>query len=177
MKLLIRTLIGLVLALGLVIVVSVFLPSEYRISREIVVAAPPAKVFPHLNNLRRWPAWTAWSERDPEMRFSYSGPEQGVGAAQRWDSDTQGGGSLKITQSDADRYIAYDLNIDGFDSLSLGELELHETGGSTRVVWIDNVDLGSNPVAKYFGLMLDGMIGADFEAGLDNLKRMVESSQ
>ena len=174
MKWLLRVLGSVVVLLAILIAVSIFLPSEYRISREVVVSAPAEKVFARINNLREWPNWTVWSERDPDMKFTYSGPESGVGAAQRWDSETQGGGGLKIVRSDLNRYIAYDLEIDGFDFLSLGEFELHKVDKGTRVVWVDNVELGINPMGKYFGLMLDDMVGADFEAGLANLKSLIE---
>ena len=48
-------------------------------------------------------------------------------------------------------------------------------GNFTRVVWGFNTDLGMNPVNRYFGLMFDKMIGADYERGLAGLKTLVES--
>lgn len=35
--------------------------------------------------------------------------------------------------------------------------------------------MGINPVNRYMSLMMDGMIGPDFELGLENLKTVVEN--
>jgi hypothetical protein len=35
--------------------------------------------------------------------------------------------------------------------------------------------MGSNPLNRWFGLMMDRLVGPDFEAGLANLKRLAES--
>lgn len=35
--------------------------------------------------------------------------------------------------------------------------------------------MGNNPIAKYFGLLMDKLIGADFERGLNNLKTVCET--
>lgn len=36
-------------------------------------------------------------------------------------------------------------------------------------------DLGANPLARYFGLWMDGMVGPDFEEGLGRLKALSEA--
>ena len=33
-------------------------PSEYRITRSATIAAPPAEVFPQVDNLHNWEAWS-----------------------------------------------------------------------------------------------------------------------
>ena len=47
-------------------------------------------------------------------------------------------------------------------------------GSGTRVTWTNEGDMGANPVNRYFGLMMDSMVGPDFEAGLKNLKALAE---
>ena len=37
-------------------------------------------------------------------------------------------------------------------------------------------DLGSNPINRYFGLIMDRMMGPDFEEGLNTLKGKVEAA-
>ena len=41
--------------------------------------------------------------------------------------------------------------------------------------WALDTDMGAGPVGRYFGLMMDSMVGADFAAGLQNLKLLLES--
>ena len=47
-------------------------------------------------------------------------------------------------------------------------------GNATRVTWTNNGDVGGNPVKHYLAVMMDRMVGPDFEAGLANLKALAE---
>jgi hypothetical protein len=38
-------------------------------------------------------------------------------------------------------------------------------------------DMGANPAARYIGLMMDNMVGSDFEKGLASLKKIVRSAR
>ena len=53
-------------------------------------------------------------------------------------------------------------------------MRLRPEGSGTRVTWTNEGDMGTNPVNRYFGLMMDSMVGPDFEAGLKNLKALAE---
>ncbi len=53
-------------------------------------------------------------------------------------------------------------------------MRLTPDGSGTRVTWTNEGDMGANPVNRYFGLMMDRMVGPDFEAGLKNLKALAE---
>ena len=46
-----------------------------------------------------------------------------------------------------------------------------ETDSVTNVKWVMEGDMGNNPIKKYFGLMMDKMMGPDFENGLKNLAK------
>lgn len=43
--------------------------------------------------------------------------------------------------------------------------------------WGFDTDLGMNPIARYFGLVMDSMLGADYEKGLAKLKQVCEAAQ
>jgi hypothetical protein len=34
--------------------------------------------------------------------------------------------------------------------------------------------MGNNPIGRWMGLMLDGLVGADYERGLEQLRQTVE---
>ena len=53
-------------------------------------------------------------------------------------------------------------------------LLLAPAGASTQVTWTLDIDMGASPIAHYFGLMMDRMIGKDYETGLNKLKTLVE---
>jgi effector-binding domain-containing protein len=48
-------------------------------------------------------------------------------------------------------------------------------GNATKTTWRLTMDMGANPIAHYFGLTMDRMIGPDFANGLAKLKRLVEA--
>jgi hypothetical protein len=168
--------------LGAVIVtllaVSLILPARYRVERRVVIDAKAKDIFPLLNTLKKWPAWTAWTkERDPSLTVNFEGPEEGVGAVYRWTGDQLGVGRLKITRSDPARGMWYDLDFEDGKYLSQGGITFETAGEGTEVIWYNGGDLGRNPIQRYFGLFMDRMTGPDFEAGLGNLKRIVEANR
>ncbi|MCA9077555.1 MAG: SRPBCC family protein [Planctomycetaceae bacterium] len=172
---------GLVMAIvGLLVVallISFLLPSTYTVTRSIVIDAPPAEIHPYIETLNQWPEWTTWNtERFPELVYSYEGPEAGVGAIQKWTDPEMGSGRLEITESSEADGIRFTLLFEQSPEPLTGSIVYAATdGGGTRVTWIGNGDVGSNPVARYFGLMMDSMIGVDYEAGLCKLKILVEA--
>ncbi len=170
---------GIVLGLTLILAIGgMFLPSHYRVERSIVIDATIADVYPPLNRLKDWPSWTAWTkEKDPTMTLSYEGPEEGTGAVYKWQAEKMGNGRLEITQSDPTHGVFYSLKFEDFNA-SQGGLELTSLGeNATKVLWFDEGNLGGNPINRYFGLMMDSWVGKDFEEGLGNLKRLVESNK
>jgi effector-binding domain-containing protein len=47
-------------------------------------------------------------------------------------------------------------------------------GSSTRVTWTLDTDMGAGPVGRDFWLVMDRMIGKDYERGLSQLKTLME---
>jgi len=177
MKLLRNLLGGLVVLLLVLVVASYFLPRGYRIERTVVITASAEQVFPHVADLARWQAWGVWYARDPAMVVKVSsepGPGE-VGGWVSWQSETQGNGTATLMRSEPPTSATYGLSFEGFDMVSRGSFHLEPVGNDVRVTWTDAGDLGMNPVYRWFGLMLDGMVGADFEAGLSRLKALIET--
>src|SRR5688572_19552288 len=75
-------------------------PSVFRVARSAKVGAPPGVIFPLVNDLHRWMAWSPWEHKDPDMARSYEGPSAGVGAAYGWSGNKDvGEGRMTITDS------------------------------------------------------------------------------
>src|SRR5262245_38122515 len=93
--------------------VGLFMPSNYRVERSIEIKARPETVFVMVNAAKYWPEWTVLSTaRFPDIKFSYSGPESGVGATYAWAGKSSGNGSLKITSSDPAQGIGYSVEFE-----------------------------------------------------------------
>lgn len=172
LKNMLLALLGLIL---LLVVIGFFLPSGYHVSRGIVIAAPAERIFAQLDAPRQWQHWSEWNRRDPAMQLSYAGPDRGVGAKWSWQSRTEGNGTMTFTHVEPGKQLEYELIFPDIGSHSSGKLTLEEQGGQTKVTWTNDGDMGGNPLMHYFALMMDGLVGPDFDKGLANLKHLSES--
>jgi hypothetical protein len=173
LKKILLILLGIVIAL---LIVSQLLPSSYHVERSIVVQARPDAIFPYLNNVKKWPEWSAWTtNKDPSLVYSYEGPEEGAGAVSKWTSQKMGPGRMTITSSDPNTGVSFDLSFDEGKLTAKSSIRLEPAGDSTKVIWSDDGNLGRNPIWRYFGLFLDKFVGKDFEEGLQKLKQKAEA--
>lgn len=168
-----RILIATAVVLLVMLVIGFMLPSVWQVQRSVVIHAPVASVFPHINSLKKWREWAVWYQENPNLVTEYSGPEAGVGATSRW-TDENGRGAMKIMQSIPNRGIEYQVLFDGGVTSMDGALTLIPEGTNTRVVWQASGVSGANPANRYMALMLRFWIGSDFSASLERLKQKVE---
>jgi uncharacterized protein YndB with AHSA1/START domain len=166
----------LFLLLVLLLLIGLMLPSQTRIERSIVIDAPPDRIFPHVNGMRAFHAWSPWADIDPQTRYEFSGPEQGVGSRMQWASGNQqvGQGSQEITRSEPDQLVVTTMTF-GDEGEGTATFVLEPADQSTRVRWLFDTRFGWDLFGRYVGLMLDSMIGAQYTRGLQDLKTLVES--
>ena len=138
-----RVLLTLLILLA---VIGLVLPDSAHVEREIRIEAPVDVVFPHVNGMRAFHAWSPWTDVDPETRYIFEGPEQGAGSRMRWYSGDEGigEGSQEITSA-------------------------------TILRWQFSTDFGWDIFGRYVGLMLDSMIGVAYDKGLRTLKQRLEA--
>ena len=155
------------------------LPSEYKVERDIVIAAAPEKIHGAVADLSTWPTWTAWTESaDPTCKWTFSAPSSGVGAVMTWKGEKMGDGRLELTGSSPTEGVEYDVAFaEGQDPAQGGVRYETLADGTTKVTWFNTGDLGTNPLARYMGLFMDTMLGPDFEKGLEGLKERVEKKE
>ncbi len=174
---LLRKLAVAILAIAVLIVaIAYLLPRQVHVERSIGIDSPRATVFTLVNSFKRFNEWSPWNSLDPNARYSYQGPAFGVGAKMTWEGDpkTMGSGSQEIIESKPLELVRTRLNF-GAQGDATGQFALSQRGSSTEVTWEFDTDVGMNPVARYFGLLFDRMIGADYQKGLASLKTLAES--
>ena len=170
-----RIIVGLVAVLIGLAVIGLLLPRNIRVERSIVIARPASLVYATVNSFQLFPKWSPWQELDRNMHQTTEGPRDGVGAKLVWSgNDKVGSGSQVITASTPDHSVTSDLDF-GKMGVAKSTILLGPQESSTRVTWRLDVDMGASPIGHYFGLMMDRMIGKDYEAGLSKLKSLVES--
>jgi hypothetical protein len=172
----VKWILGIVAVLAVVFVGGAFfLPQEVTVSRTASINAAPEAVFPHVNSLKATEKWSPWLGIDPEVKTTFSGPDQGVGAKLEWESDHPqvGSGSQEIVLSTANERVETALDFGEMGTAKAAFL-LSGTGETTEITWNLVSDMGTNPVGRWMGLMMDNWVGADYEKGLSNLKALVE---
>jgi len=179
MKILKKLGIGLGALVLLLILVSFFLPSTAHVERSLEMNCAPEAVFPLVNNLKNWDQWSPWHKKDSLMKKTYGNVFEGQGASYSWESEHSqvGKGSLEFSKVNPNQLIKSKMFFMEGGDAALGEFRFEKTATGCKVVWTMDADM-SKPFAigKYFGLMMDGMVGKDFEQGLNELKRIGESA-
>ena len=112
------------------------------------------------------------------MKQTYTGDDGKVGSKVAWESDNKdvGVGSQEITALDPNKRIETHLDF-GAHGTAEAYFDFVETDGTTTVTWGFDCEMGNNPIGRYFGLMMDGMVGSKYEEGLNNLKTLAESGE
>jgi len=153
-------------------------PDEFTVSRSTKISVPPEKVFPHVNDLHQWEAWSPWAKLDPNAKNSFEGPVAGVGAAMAWNGNKKiGAGRMTITGSEANEWIRFKLEfVRPFKATNSAEFTFKPEGNQTILTW--SMTGKSNFFFKVFGLFLncDDMVGKDFEKGLAAMKSVAEAA-
>lgn len=175
LKILAVTLLGLVLIL---VVGGLLLPAQVHVERSQQIAAAPERVFSLIDNFHEFNRWSPWAARDPHTQYRFEGPDRGVGAKMSWQSDSPevGSGSQEIIVSEPPRLLRTRLDF-AQQGLAEAAFKLQPENGGTQVTWGLDSDAGGNLIGRWFGLLLDTLVGADYEQGLANLKRLAEQEQ
>ncbi len=170
--------IALVVAVLLVGIVALaaLKPDSFRVKRAITIKAAPETIFPLIDDLHRWTAWSPYEKKDPAMKRIFSGAASGRGAAYAWDGNNNvGEGRMEITESSPLTRIAIKLDfIRPFEGHNIATFTLTPNEDGTEVIWAMD---GPTPfISKLMQVFfnMDKMIGTDFEAGLADLKNIAE---
>jgi len=167
-------LLGLV---ALLFVAGLFLPQAAHVERSMTTTASPATVYGLVDGFKRFNEWSPWASLDPATKYTYSGPETGVGARMEWTSANPdvGNGSQEVIRVEPGRSVTNRLDF-GMDNPTTSTISLTPDGTGTRVTWRLDTDFSGSLLGRYFGLVLDRMVGPDYEKGLAQLKAVAEST-
>ena len=150
----------------------------YTVLRTITIDAPPEKIYALISDFHEWSQWSPWDELDPDMKKSYSGQANTVGAGYAWSGNRKAGvGSMTMKELDDPGKVVIDLKFEKpFKSQSTTFFDLHDADGQTKVTW--TMEGPKTFMVKVMGLFknMDAMVGPDFEKGLDKLKAAAEAS-
>ncbi|MEM6449957.1 MAG: SRPBCC family protein [Cyanobacteria bacterium P01_D01_bin.105] len=172
-------LLALLLLVAIAVIAGFVLPSQVHVERQMVIDAPPEKIFPHVSDYGAWDAWSPWANIDPNAKMTVEG--EGVGQKMSWASDHPevGTGSQQIVQLDAPRRMKSRMEFENMGVSDIGFV-LEPVEDKTLVTWSLDTDMREGmplikqPVSTYMGFFMDSMVGKSYEKGLATLKSVVE---
>lgn len=162
--------------LGLALLVSFVLPSSWEVSREMHVSVWPREVHAVAGDLETWKAWSPWSTAsDPGAKFELSQTTTEVGSTFSWTGRELGTGKLKVTSTDRDKGIKFELSLRGGKEVVHGSLGYQEiVTGATIVSLRLRGDVGGNPIGRYLAIARGYTMGPSIVEALSRLKRTAE---
>ena len=168
--------IVIVVLIGAVLAYAATRPDELRVQRTLAIKAPPEKIFPYVNDLKAWAAWSPYEKKDPAMARTFGSVTAGKGAVYEWNGNSNvGQGRMEITESTPSSKIAIKLDfIKPFEGHNVATFGFEPKGETTQVSW--TMTGPSAYVTKLMGVFvnMDKMIGDDFAVGLANLQAQAE---
>lgn len=142
------------------------LPREVTVMRSAQVQASPSDVITLLASNEGYQNINPYKSSDPALKITLFGPLSGVGSGFHFDGK-DGKGSQTVSAV-TDSSVRYDIDM-GAMGKPKQIVEVRPSGGGSAVEWRMEADLGRNPIARIFGLFMDGMIGKTLGQGLANL--------
>ncbi|MCG8457496.1 MAG: SRPBCC family protein, partial [Holophagales bacterium] len=170
-----KILIALLVLIVALVGIGFLLPAEVSLERQTTIDANPATLYALTTGYTRFNEWSPWAEKDPNAVYEITGPHHGVGAKMAWKSEDPnvGVGSQEVVAAVPYERVETKLTFEGQpDALAFFDLE--PAGEGTQVTWGFEGNMGNNPIGRWFGLFLDGLLGPDYERGLANLKQLAE---
>lgn len=176
MKILLVILLVLLAIVVVAVLVAASRPDAFRVERSTLIKAPAERIYPLIEDFRKWRDWSPFEDLDPDLKRSYGGAERGIGATYAWEgSGKAGAGRMEIVEAEAPRRVLIDLDFTKpFETRNKAEFTIVPEAGAMRVTWAMS---GPNPlVAKLMQLVMsvDKMVGGEFEKGLASLKALAE---
>ncbi len=169
--------ISLAIIVVVFVVVVALQPSAFRVARGTTIAAPPAIIFGHVNDLHKFQVWSPWAKIDPNSKIVYEGPQEGTGAKFSWTGNKEvGEGAMTVTDSRPPEQVQFRLDFKKpFEATNVAEFTFKPNGDGTVVTWA--MSGKNNFMFKAVGLFMncDKMIGGQFEKGLADLKSLAEA--
>jgi hypothetical protein len=151
-------------------------PDTFRVERSASMQASSEKIYSFMSDFHKGDLWSPYEKKDSAMKRTFRGAQSGKGAVYEFDGNKDvGKGRLEIIEAIPPSKVVLTLDmIKPVEGRNIVEYTLEPRGESTLVTWSMN---GRN---SYLGKIIcvffnmDKMIGKDFEAGLGNLKALVE---
>lgn len=148
-------------------IISLFIPSEIRISKAINMLAPANEVLLPVQDLHQWKLWYPLLKEVPENEITFGNSATG---------ETMQLKSTKITiLSKSPSLVTTEFLADGGKKITSGLKTItYPHVDSVTVQWYMDFKMKWYPWEKFSSMLYEKMYGVTMERGLTNLKFIVE---
>ena len=164
--------IGLI---ALILLIAAMLPGTYNVEKSKIIKRSPAQVMDRVADLNYYRQWNPWQQMDPTSKSTITGTPKTPGHKYSWEGKKIGVGALTLNAID-NRHIHFLLEFfKPFKSKAKDNwlFESWGDGNETKVTWQNSGEFPW-PVARLMGPNITKQLNQQFEAGLNNLKKMCE---
>jgi hypothetical protein len=152
--------------------ISLLLPSNVKVSRAVIISAPPDKIYAQVADFRNWKNWHP-SLQGSGIVVTYSDPSFGKNAF----CDISNGYQkthLQITDADSTT-VKFLSQLNGGDAIN-NEISITpiKEQHSFQVEWKAFSKLNWYPWEKFYGIYIDRITGPGYDAVLNDLKDSLE---
>lgn len=170
-----KVLAGIIVVLALIFFVGgMFLPKTYSVNRSIVINAPDSVIYKNIADFNEFTKWNPWSKMEPTAKITVSGPVAQPGHLYEWVGDKTGTGQMLIKSVTPNQLAVIELKfIKPMENTAETSFDITKDGNGNKVTWTMGGEC-TTTFSKWTSLMMDKMIGKDFESGLQSLKEKSE---
>lgn len=171
--------IGIIIAVVIVIFIvgSFFLPKTYSVSRSTVINAPDSIIYKNIADYNEFYKWNAWSKMDPKAKVTITGATAQPGHLYQWDGKESGQGQMQIKEVAKNKMVDMELKfLKPMESIADTRFDISADATGNKVTWTMSGE-SEGMISKWMCLMMDSMIGKDFEDGLKFLKEKSETGK
>ncbi|MCX6210548.1 MAG: SRPBCC family protein [Bacteroidetes bacterium] len=172
------TLLGILALVILILIIALFMSKDMNVSKQVTINKPLAEVFNYVKYLKHQDEYSKWGTMDSNMKKTYTGTDGTVGFISAWEGNKEvGAGEQEILKIDDGKRIDYALRfIKPFKSNADAFMIFEDAGNNqTKVSWGFKSQMAYPMNAICLFINMEEKVGADFQLGLDKLKKKLEN--
>jgi len=176
MKIVKRILVGAAVLVAVLLIVGLFVRTEFAVEREVIINKPKDDVFNYVRYLRNHDNFSKWAAMDPQMKKDYRGTDGTVGFVSAWESKNQdvGKGEQEIKKITEGERIDVEIRMRSpFQSTDPAYMTTESIGDNQTRVRSGYLGKMNYPTNLLCPLIAE-KIGKDMQTGLTNLKTVLE---